>query len=225
MSTKTAGSGHHQETSRSLVAELLDRNRLLLFLGILLVELVLFAVGLLTPLSGSTQQTLSNETNTLFGGVQSASPGQLVFLIFSHNLIIALLEMVPFVGAVVLLVSVYSTGLAAQAIAVTNGYPSQFGAVLFAYPYSFVELSGYAIAVGAMIMLLVSWRRGRMTQELKLFMLETLIVAAVLITAAAMETFTRLAPVLGLVLWLPVGLAVAAVVTVSERSSLWSTDT
>jgi uncharacterized membrane protein SpoIIM required for sporulation len=208
-----------REPPKGLIAELFDRRRLLLFLGVFLVELALFGAGLLTPLPGSVQVALSKETNTLFGGVQSASPGEFVVFVFSHNLVIALSEMVPVLGAFIFLFSVYSTGVAAQVIAITNGYPSQFGVVLFLYPYSFVELSAYAIAVGAGLMLVLSWRRGRMLREFKVFVLEILLVVAVLIAAAAMETVTRFYPSIGLVLWLPTGLALAIMVNASRRRS------
>ena len=203
---------------KSVGAELLDRRRLLLILVVLLVELALFAVGLLTPLSQSAQQSLANQTNTQFAGVQSASPEQLVEFIFTHNLTIALVEMVPVLGAFLFLLSVYSTGLAAQAIVVSQGLPSQFGVILFAFPYSLVELSAYAIAVGAGTMLLVAWRRKRIRHELKIFLFEGVVVAAVLLVAAAMEAATKVSPLFGFALWLPTGLALAGLIVVSGRS-------
>jgi hypothetical protein len=205
-----------QESPRSLISELFDHRRLVIFLGIFLLELAVFALGLLTPLPRPTQQSLSNDTSTLFSGVQSAGPAQLVVFIFSHNLVIALLEMIPLLGALVLMISIYSTGLAAQVIALTHGYPGQLGAALLLYPYSFLELSAYALAVGAGLMLILSWRKGEFARELRVFVLEMLFIGAVLIIAAAMETVTRFFPTIGLALWMPTVVALA-VVTILRR--------
>lgn len=203
--------------SRSLAAEFFDRRRLFLILGILAAEFVIFAVGVLTPLSSSAQQSLANETNSQFATVQSASPEQLVLFIFSHNLSIALIEMVPVLGAFLFVVSVYSTGLAAQVIVASEGLPKQFAGVLLVFPYSIVELSAYAIAVGAGTMLLVSWRRKRLRRELRVFVLDLVLVAVVLFVAATMEATTKLSLILGFALWLPTGLALAVIIVLSGR--------
>jgi len=202
--------------NRSAVAELFGRRRLLLILGILIVELAIFAFGLLTPLSSPVQQNLLNQTNNQFGSVPTATPTQLVALIFTHNVVIGLVEMIPVLGALLFVYSIYVTGLVAQVIAVSAGYPSQFGVILFAFPYSIVELSAYAIAVGAGMMLLVSLRKKRLRRELKVFVLEMVAVVVVLLAAALMETATRFSPLVGFSLWIPTGLAAAGVVIYSR---------
>jgi hypothetical protein len=204
---------------KGALSELLARQRLTMVLVILLVEIGIFFAGLLTPISISTQQGLSNATNTQFGSFASASPVQLVVLIFAHNLAIALAEMIPVLGAVLFGISVYGTGLAAQALAVSIGLPSQGGAIIFAFPYTLVELSGYAVAVGAGVMLIVSWRRRRLRSEIKVFALEILEVVAILFIAAAMETATtRVSFLLGFALWLPTALSFAWLVNLTRRN-------
>ena len=202
--------------NRSAVAELFGRRRLLLILGILIVELAIFAFGLLTPLSSPVQQNLLNQTNNQFGSVPTATPAQLVSLIFTHNVVIGLVEMIPVLGALLFVYSIYVTGLVAQVIAVSAGYPSQFGVILFAFPYSIVELSAYAIAVGAGMMLVVSLRKKRLRRELKVLVLEMAAVVVVLLAAALMETATRFSPLVGFSLWIPTGLAAAGVVIYSR---------
>ena len=217
MSEPSAAEALPLEKPRSILAEVLERRRVLLVLGILIAELVLFVVGLFTPLSSATQQTLANETSSQLGPVQSASAAELVVFIFSHNLSIAVVEMVPILGAFVFVLSVYSTGLAAQALVASQGLPGQLGVVLLAFPYSLVELSAYAMAVGAGVMLLVAWRKGRLRRELKVFVLEVGLIAGVLLAAAAMETLTNFSPLLGFALWLPTGLTIAGVIVISAR--------
>lgn len=203
---------------RSTSSDLLDRRRLALVLGVLLLELGIFFVGLLTPIPAATRQELANETGSQFGGVQSLPAAQLTLFIFTHNLTIALAEMIPVAGALLFAFSVYSTGLAAQALVVSQGLPAQWGAVIFAFPYSLVELSAYAVAVVSGSMLLASWRNRRLKKELSVFVLEGAVVTATLLIAAAMEATTvRISVVLGFALWLPTGLALAAVIVLAGR--------
>lgn len=186
-----------------------SRGRILLIVALFVVELAVFVVGLLTPLDSSTQQTIANQTSSQFDFVKTATAGQLVFFIFIHNLGIALVEMVPVFGAFFFLLSIYTTGLATQALVEAQGLPGSTGLVLFALPYSFVEFLGYAIAVGSGTMLLVAWRRKRLAKEARVFVLEVGLVALVLVVAAIMETATTYSTLVGLGLWVPAGLALA----------------
>lgn len=201
----------------SATSELLGRRRLALVLVVLLVEIGLFFVGLFTPLSASTQQYLANQANSTFGSVLGAPAPEVAAFIFTHNLAIALSEMIPVAGVLLFALSIYSTGLAAQALVVVRGLPAQWGAVVFAFPYTLVELSAYAVAIVAGSMLLVAWRRGHLRRELKVFALEGVSVAGILLTAAAMEAATGVSVVLGFALWLPTGLALAAVIILAAR--------
>jgi hypothetical protein len=195
----------------------LSRSRVLLFAGLFLAEFAIFLLGLLTPLDPNTQHTLANQTGTQFSFIQNATAPQIVFFIFEHNLGIALVELIPIFGALFFLFSMYTTGLATQAIVGASGHPGAFGLVLFTLPYSFVELSAYAISVGAGTMLLVAWRRKRLGKELRYFALEVVLLAAVLFTAATMETLTTYSVVIGLALWIPTGLAMAGIVVLWAR--------
>lgn len=196
---------------------MMERDRILLFLGSLVVELVILAAGVVTPLSRSEQLSLANETNTQFGSVPSLGPGQLLLFIFAHNLPIAFTDMVPVLGAFRFVLSLYSTGLATQVLLASRGLPSVFALVLFLFPYSIVELSAYAVAMGSGIMLIVGWRRKRLRREFRVFILEGGIVALILLVAAIMETTTSFLPLVGFALWLPTGLALVGIIIVSRR--------
>jgi len=206
-----------QEPPRSALSELFDRRRLLAFLVALVAEFAIFVFGLLTPLSVPAQQTLENQTSVQFASVPTASAQQLLTLIFTHNVMLAYLELVPVLGAFVFVYSIYVTGLVAQVIAASAGYPGQLGVILFVFPYSLVEFSAYAIAVASGVMLLLAWRKKRLGRELRVFLLELVAVAVVLVLAAAMETVTKFSPLAGLLLWLPTGLGVAGIVLFSKR--------
>lgn len=202
----------------SAASEILSRRRLLLVLAVLLVEFGIFFVGLSTPMSVSTREALANQTGNQFGGIQSGTAAQVAAFIFTHNLSIALGEMVPIAGALLFALSVYGTGLAAQALVVSQGLPVQWGAVIFAFPYSLVELSAYAVAVVSGSMLIASWRRRRLRRELRVFLLEGVAVAAILLVAAAMEAATvKISFLLGFALWLPTGVGLAAIIILAGR--------
>ena len=199
------------------MGELFDRGRVKVMVAALAVEVTLFAVGLLTPLSASTQQNLAQQANSQLAPLQSSGFVQMTFLIFGHNLTIAFGEMIPLLGALILLFSIFTTGLAAQALVVSQGLSGPWALLIFVFPYSIIEFSGYAIATGAGVMLFASWRRKRLRQELRIFVLEGAAVAAVLSVAAAMETATNFSPLLGLALWVPTGLAAATMIVVRRK--------
>ena len=201
---------------RSLTSELLDRQRLLLILGVLFIELVIFVSGLLTPLSSGEQQIIANQTSSQFAPIQSASLQEQVVYIFSHNLLIALAEMVPVFGAFLFVYSVHFTGLVTQAIVAEKNLPGLAGLILFVFPYTFVELSAYAIAVASGVMLIWAGIMKHLVRELKVFAIEAVVIVAVLFTAAAMEAATGSSWIVGIALWIPTGLAIVGLKILSS---------
>jgi hypothetical protein len=202
---------------KGALEELFDRRRVRVALAVLVVEVAVFAAGLFIPLSVSTQQSLAQQANTEFSPLKTAGFAQTIYFIFSHNLTIALGETVPLLGALFLLFSIYSTGLVGQALMVSQGLPGPWAMFLFAFPDTIVELSGYAIAAGSGLMLLVAWRGKRLHQEASVFALELAAVAGVLLAAAAMETTVTFYPLLGLTLWIPTVLGAFAITILARR--------
>ena len=202
---------------RGVLEELFDKRRVTVVLAVFLVELALFVAGLLTPISPSTQQNLTQQAGTQFAPLRSAGFASEVYLIFTHNLALALGEMVPLLGAFLLAFSMYTTGLVAQALVAAQGLPGPTALFLFAFPYSFIELSAYAIAAGAGVMVVVAWRGNRLRREMRVLALEGAGVVGVLLLAATMETTTTYSPLLGLVLWLPTTPALAALWVFARR--------
>lgn len=198
-------------------AQLLSRGRLTVMVVAFTVELGLFIAGLLLPLGPVVQGNLLNQTSSEFSAIQSAPPFQVVFLIFSHNIVIALVEVVPVVGAFIFASSIFATGVLAQALLASNGVPGVFGALLLLFPYSLVELSAYAVALGSGVMLIVAWGKKRLRSESRVLLEEIAVVVSLLLLAAAMEEATTLSPALGIALWIPTGLAVAALAFVAKR--------
>ena len=203
----------------SAVKELLGRRRLELILTVFLVELTIFFLATSVPMDAATQQALQNEAKNLTGASNSLGPpGQFVY-IFTHNAAIAFGEMVPVVGGLLWVVSIYATGQIFQAVAISQGAPGAlYGLLLLFFPFAIVELSAYAVAVGSGVMLIVAWRRRRLRSEMRVLILELGIVAAMLLLAAAMETVTIVDPVLGIALWIPTALTIAALTLIFVRA-------
>ena len=198
-------------------ARLLSRGRLTVMAVAFLVELGIFIAGLLVPLGQETSGSLLNQTSGEFSAIQSAPPSQVVFLIFSHNAVIALVDAIPLLGALAFGSSIFSTGVLAQALLAPSGTPGIFGAFLLLFPYSLVELSAYAVAVGSGLMLIAAWAMKRLRSEALVLLEEVAVILVLLLLAASMEEVTNVSPLLGLALWVPTGLAVTGLATVIAR--------
>jgi len=203
----------------SVVKELLGRRRLALILTVLLVELTIFFLAASVPMDAATQQALQNGAKNLTGVSSSLGPTAQIVYIFTHNAAIAFGEMVPIFGGLLWVVSIYATGQILQAVALSHSAPGAlYGLLLLFFPFAIVELSAYAVAVSSGVMLIVSWRRRRLRSETRVLVLEVGVVAVMLLVAAAMETVTIIDPVLGIALWIPTGLAIAALALISVRA-------
>jgi hypothetical protein len=198
---------------------LLSRGRLLLMAGAFVAELGIFAAGLLVPIDAGTRGIIANQTSTQFAPLQNSPPVQVVLLIFSHNAVIAMVEIVPLLGAFAFISSIFATGVLAQALLASNGVPGFFGAFLLLFPYTLVELSAYAVALGSGVMLIAAWRKRMIRSEALVLLKEVIVVMALLLVAAVMEEITSLSPLAGIALWAPTGLAVGALVVIAKRST------
>jgi len=188
----------------SATMELFSRWRVALVLMVLLVELAIFFLATSVPIDATTQQALQSEAKNLSGSTSGSSPSGLFLFIFTHNLMVALGEMVPVLGGFLWVISIYATGQVIQVVALSQGAPGLlYGVLILVFPFAIVELSAYAVAVTSGVMLIVAWRRHRLKSEAKVLGLEACLVAAMLLSAAAMETATIGDPILGFLLWIP----------------------
>lgn len=198
-----------EDTRSSVRRSLFSKGRVIFFLVAFAVELAIFFAATVVPIDQSTQQTLTQAANNLRNLTDYSPPIVTMRLIFSNNLRVALVEMVPALGPIVFAASIFTTGQLLQVVSAAAGYPSILVSLfLFAFPYTIVELSAYALSVVSGTMLLVAWRRRTLRSEAKVFVWELMAVVAILLAAAAMETLTLLSVNLGILLWLPTSLVV-----------------
>ena len=188
---------------------MLRKERVYLFMGVLAAELVIFFAAAAYPLDPAAQKIALDQANSTLAHEGSLGPTGLFGLIFTNNIRIAVIEMAPVLGGIFFVVSILTTGEVIQALATSQGHPSlTYAVILFLYPFTILELGAYAFASSSGIMLLVSTARRRLRHETKLFFAEILVVVGTTAVAAAMETLTILVWWVGLLLWIPVGIAV-----------------
>ena len=193
-----------ERPAAALWDRLLSRERLLLLGGVYALELVIFFGAMVIPIDPATKQLLQKTADNLKNLTQGATPGSLAGAIFANNARIGLLEAIPGLGPLVFAFATTTTGQVLQVFAAAEGGPAViYGALLFLFPYSVVELLGYAIAVEAGTMLVVAWRRKTLGEEARVFVVQVVGVVLVILVAAVMETLTLVWPYGSLALWVP----------------------
>jgi len=206
------------EPAPSLARLLFQHGRLVLFAGAFAVELAIYFGAMVYPIDPVQQQALQQQAQTLANATIGQGPMAAFVGIFENNVRIALLEMIPAAGALLLALITFSTGQVIQVEAIGSSLPSPvFGLLLFLFPFAIVELSSYAIAVGSGSMVLVAWRRKTLHKEVRVFALEVCIVVVAVLAAAAMETMIDVNVVISLALWLPTALAIAMIIVFGKR--------
>jgi Stage II sporulation protein M len=211
-----------QAPSGGLPARLTSRGRLTLFGLALAVELVIFFGAMVYPISQVQQQELVRQANNLLGSTGNQTSTSIFEAIFTNNIRVALIEMVPAAGAALFAASIFTTGQVVQALALSSGLPGPvFGMLIFFFPFAIVELSAYAIAVASGSMLVIAWRRKKLKEEVRVFVAEVALVLVCIFLAAAMETVGIVSPLVGFALWLPTAVAIFALVMAVRQSRKW----
>ena len=207
---------------RRISESLLSKGRMKLFAIVFVAELVILAAAVVLPIDPGEQATLQQQAQNQFGGINTGDPLSLFLGILTNNVRVALLELIPIVGALLFLLSIFTTGQVIQVIANMNGVPAALlGGTLFFFPFTLVELSAYAVAVTAGTFLIVALFKRHFRSELTVFVIEMALVVGILISAAAMETLAIVQPVLGLALWAPLALLALAIRRKSRREENW----
>jgi len=190
-----------------------------LFAFALAIELAIYFAAMAYPIGPAEQQALQQQAQSLVNATIGQGPLVAVAGIFANNVRIALLEMIPVVGALILAAVSFSTGQVIQVEAMSTSIPGPvFGLFLFVFPFAIVELSSYALAVGSGSMLVVAWRRRTLHEEMRVFILEAGVIIVAVLVAAAMETMVDVNMVASIALWLPTALVIAMIAFYGRRS-------
>lgn len=123
-----------------------------LFLMLFILEMVVYFVMSFVPYSnpGLVSQLQSEESSTYSLGVVG-----ILFSIFPHNLLIATIEIIPFLGQFFFAFSIIETPLALTAVASSTGVPGILAFIsLLLIPDTIIELPSYAVATATSIYLI-----------------------------------------------------------------------
>jgi hypothetical protein len=207
-----------RELASRTVSELLGRQRIILFFVAFTVELTIFFFAVSAPVPSDRVAELQEQARNLTRYSNSTDSIHLAGIIFSNNIKVALLEMIPVYGTIVFVQVIFETGQVLQVASASQGLPGILvGIALFLFPFAFIELFSYSIAVVSGNMLIISAIRKRLTSEIRNYLAEILAVIFLLILAAFMETLTIMNWVIGLSLWLPVLLCIVLLFIYSSK--------
>lgn len=143
---------------------LLMREITKLILIIFVFEVLLFLVASAIP---QNNPTLVSQFNSTEKQILNVSYFGKVIHIYTHNLMVAILDFIPAIGLVVLAISIYSTGMVLSAFSSTLNVSGLLAAIgLMTLPHSWLELPSYAIASGSGLYIIIrpkEWIRGLLT--------------------------------------------------------------
>lgn len=173
-------------------------------------QVILFSAALL-PFFPGEEQNYMTMWNTIESQVSGASFLSQFGQIFSNNLAIALVNMVPGFGLITMVVASYNTGRIIQVAAMSQNMPAWVAAfTLFLFPHTWVEELSYPIAVATGLTAL-TWRGlspdelgRRLDRKSVKFALALVVVTGTLTIAGLLEVSEPALGASALLLWIPV---------------------
>lgn len=213
------------ETKFSEVWRRFFARRVTLFLVLFLVEILVFFVLPALPFLSGEQDSYGQQAKHLGDTLRGKSFVALTADIYSNNMKVGLVELIPGVGPFFFGISLYETARVTQAIATTQGLPPSLLVLsLFILPHSWIELPAYAVSTGESLLLLNSLLRWllkdeswRLRMEMEQLLLVLLVITLTLLVAAVFEVTEVQVGLEGLLLWAPFGLIAALVLLFRRR--------
>jgi uncharacterized membrane protein SpoIIM required for sporulation len=158
-------------------------GRLKLFFIMLVVLIVVVNVGAAQP------QSLGQAESTI-RAIRARFPEPGALQIFLNNFGVALLMLIPGLGVVLSLLSMYITGTVIGALGVLQGAPWYLLTLgLMLTPFFWLEFTAYALASTQSIFLVASPFQKKFRREVKYTIPVTMLAAALLFFGAIIETF------------------------------------
>ena len=171
------------------------RGRRIIIIGaFFLFAILVTIVGILAPMSSQQIANENSDLNTTQKQIQSMDLAHRTAAIFLNNFEICLLMFVPFVGIVFGTFVLFNTGsvLAAQTITLnasnnTSIPPVLVFALLFLFPFTWLEFISYSTAISESFWLIRRGLQGEWKREIKNLGKLVLITAALLAAGALIE--------------------------------------
>jgi uncharacterized membrane protein SpoIIM required for sporulation len=156
-------------------------KRILTIAAFFLLSIIITVAGILTPLSHEEASKIEKELEGIQENVN-------VQLIFGNNLMICLAMFVPIAGPIFGSYVLHNTGIVIAAMSVTEGLPPILVfALLFVFPFTWLEFLAYSIAFAQSVWL--TWRiiQRKGKKELVNMCILISICAVMLLVAAIVE--------------------------------------
>jgi len=175
-----------------------------------ILEIVLYYVIVSLPMSNQEANSLASSYSSLNQTIQTqASLFSKAMYIYTHNLAIALIGLLPFIGIISFGYSTYFTSRTLEALAVIQ--PSLVGhlspqllvTALLLYPHSWLELPAYALALTENFYIIEAIFRRRLRREYHRAVIVAILIAVQLFVAATVEATELQYPDLALYFWIP----------------------
>ena len=207
---------------------LFARRGLMVIIALFVIEMVLFFAVSSLPFLPGEQAAYLNQSKQIGDQFQGASLAQQFWGIFVNNYGIALRELIPGFGLILFGLSLYATARILEVISVQD-HASPLVVVLvllLLFPHSWLELPAYAVATAESIFIVyavVKWLFDttgsgiRLRPQLGLFIINFLIVTAMLLVAALFESVEIQIGLLFWVTWIPFAGLIALVVALNRR--------
>ncbi|MDA4137257.1 MAG: stage II sporulation protein M [Thaumarchaeota archaeon] len=207
------------------------RRGLLLCVALFLIEVALFFVISGLPFFAGEQALYTSQSNQIGNEFQNAGLLATFWGIFTNNLRIGLIEMIPGIGLILFAFSIYATARIVEVDAISYSAPAALVFLsLFLFPHTYIELPAYAVATAEGLLLLYALFRWlfdstgrssvRWRTEGTQFVVNLAIVTVMLLVAALFEAVEiRLGGVLSLVTWIPFVVLVVVVLVLNRRLS------
>jgi uncharacterized membrane protein SpoIIM required for sporulation len=164
-----------------------------LIAGLFVIEIALIIAISNYPFFPSELSTYENQYSNLAPVLNASAPSQ-VGAIFSNNMKVATVELIPVFGLLIFGLSLYETARVVEAIAAIKGFSVTLAlANLFLLPSTWLELPAYSVAAAESVYLTyniyLGFKRGRgwFMRELRFLLVNIGLITMTLIVAAFFE--------------------------------------
>jgi len=169
--------------TRSFNERLNPINRLLFAILATIILFIILGIGSTTPLDASEAERLMKEFEDLMKDLTA-------FGIFVNNFKVALLSLIPFIGAGIMGFVVFQTGKLLGCISAQSGiHPVAFILFSIIMVYGLMEFLGYGVAASEGMILSYSLIKRRFRSEIRWLIISIVVSAALLFAAAALESY------------------------------------
>ena len=171
------------DRGRPFNEKLKPTNRILFTIFATIILFIILGIGSAMPLSGEEAKQLMEQFEDVMKDLST-------FRIFINNFTVALLSFIPFIGVGIMGFVIFQTGKFLGYISAQSGiHPALL--ILFAIitVYGLIEFLGYGVAVSEGIIFSYSIIKKSFRSEIKWLLISIAVSAALLLAAAALESF------------------------------------